>query len=203
MLPHAQVEENTVSTLPSNFFVNNLLATMALTNDKPTAKKIVCESCDNEDASQSHCSECGIFLCQYCTEFHKRSRLMKHHKLLTMEELKSNPGPQKIAEKIRCPKHKEEVIKLFCKTCQITICRDCTIVDHQGHKYGFVEEVAFGEKQKIRENLNEVKQRKGRVVEGIEILKKFNESVEAKKKSTISEISEHFDELVKAVESRK
>ncbi|CAB4028544.1 tripartite motif-containing 45-like [Paramuricea clavata] len=176
---------------------------MALTNDKPAAKKILCDSCDSEEAAQSRCNECGIFLCQYCTEFHKRSRSMKHHELVTMEQLKSNPGPQNIAEKIRCPKHKEEVIKLFCKTCQTTICRDCTIVDHRQHEYGFVEEVAVEEKRHLQSNLNEVKQRKGRVAQGIANLKKFDEDLEAKKTSTISEISQHFDQLVKAVESRK
>jgi hypothetical protein len=176
---------------------------MALTNDKPAAKKILCDSCDSEDAAQSRCNECGIFLCQFCTEFHKRSRSMKHHELMTMEQLKSNPGPQNIAEKIRCPKHKQKAIKLFCKTCQTTICRDCTIVDHRQHKYGFVEEVAVEEKRHLQSNLNEVKQRKRRVAQGIANLKKFNEGLEAKKKSTISEISQHFDQLVKAVESRK
>ncbi|CAB4044013.1 tripartite motif-containing 45-like [Paramuricea clavata] len=176
---------------------------MTLTNDKPSAKKIVCDNCDSEGPAQGRCNECGIFLCQYCSEFHKRSRPTKHHELVTMEQLKSNPGPQNIAEKIRCPKHKEEVIKLFCKTCQTTICRDCTIVDHQGHKYGFVEEVAVEEKRHLQSNLNEVKQRKGRIAQGIVNLKKFNEGLEAKKKSTISEISQHFDQLVKAVESRK
>jgi hypothetical protein len=128
---------------------------------------------------------------------------MKHHELMTMEQLKSNPGPQNIAENIRCPKHKEEVIKLFCKTCQTTICRDCTIADHRQHEYRFVEEVAVEEKRHLQSNLNEVKQRKGRVAQGIVNLKKFNEGLEAKKKSTISEISQHFDQLVKAVESRK
>ena len=120
-----------------------------------------------------------------------------------MQELISNPAPQTIAEKMRCSKHKEEIIKLFCKTCQTTICRDCTIVDHQGHKYEFVEEVAVDEKQKISEDLNRVKERKTRVVEGILNLKKFNESLDAKKKSTISEIHQHFDELTKAMEYRK
>ncbi|CAB4041300.1 tripartite motif-containing 45-like [Paramuricea clavata] len=176
---------------------------MALTNDKPSAKKIVCDNCESEDPAQSRCNECGIFLCQYCSEFHKRSRPTKHHELVTMEQLKSNAGPQNIAEKMRCPKHKEEVIKLFCKTCKTTICRDCTIVDHQGHKYGFVEEVAVEEKRHLQRNLNEVKQRKGRIAQGIVNLKKFNEGLETKKTSTISEISRHFDQLLKAVESQK
>ena len=120
-----------------------------------------------------------------------------------MEELKSNPGPQKIAERIRCPKHKDEIIKLFCKTCQTTICRDCTIVDHRQHEYGFVEDVAVEKKQHLQSNLEEVKERKERVVQGLINLKKFNESLEAKKMATVSEIEHHFDKLVKAVESRK
>ena len=128
---------------------------------------------------------------------------MKHHDLLTIEEMKSNPGAQKIAKIVRCSKHKDEIIKLFCKTCQRTICRDCTIVDHQGHKYGFVEDVAEEEKQKIRQNLNDVKQRKDRVVEGIVNLEEFKESVEAEKKSTILEINRHFDEFIRSVQLKK
>ena len=135
MLLHAQVDENTVSALPSNFFVNNLLATMTLTSE-------ICDNCESGDSAQCRCNDCGIFLCQFSTESHKRSRSTKQHEMLSMEEFKSNPGPQKIAEKIRCSKHKDEIIKLFFKTCQTTICRDCTIVDHRQHEYGFVEDVA-------------------------------------------------------------
>ncbi len=101
-----------------------------------------------------------------------------------MEELKSNPGPRKMAEKIRCPKHKKEVIKLFCKTRQITICGDCTIVDHRQHENGFVEEVAAAEKQHLQRNLNQVKQRKGRVAQGIVNLRNFNRRLDERFIST-------------------
>ena len=176
---------------------------MALTDDKPTAKKILCNNCDSEDAAQSRCNDCGIFLCLFCTVSHKRYRSTKHHEVLSMQKLKSNPAPQTISERMRCSKHKEEMIKLFCKTCQTTICRDCTIVDHQGHKYGFVDEVAADEKRKIDEDLKRVKERKSRLVEGLVNLAEFNEILKAKKKSTIFEIHQHFDELTKAVEYRK
>ena len=179
------------------------MATLELSNDEPTAKKIVCESCDKEDAAQSRCNDCGIFLCQFCVDFHKRSRSMKNHELLTIEEMKSNPGPHRIAEKVRCSKHKDEIIKLFCRTCQTTICTDCIVIDHQGHKYGFLEDVAEEVRQKIRQNLNDVEQRKGRVVQGIANLEKFKENVEVKQKSTISEINRHFDEFINSVKLKK
>ena len=198
-----QVDENTASTLPSNIFVNNLLATMAITNDDPTTKKILCDNCDSEDTVENRCNECGMFLCQFCTESHKRSRSTKRHKILTIGELKSTIGPQKVAEKVRCSKHQDEVTELFCKTCQTTICRDCIVVDHRGHKYEFVEDVAEEEKQKMIQNLDKVKQRKCKVAQGVVTLKEFNERLETIKNSTLSEINEHFDELTKAVELRK
>ena len=93
--------------------------------------------------------------------------------------------------------------QIICKTCQTTICRDCTIVDHQGHNYGFIDEVAVEEKKRLQSNLNEVKDRKIKLFGGIANLKMFNERLEAKKKFTVSQINDHFDELVKAAESRK
>ena len=65
---------------------------MALTDDQ-TSKKIVCDNCDNGDVAKTRCGECGVFLCHFCTEFHKRSRSTKHHKLTSMEELKTSAGP--------------------------------------------------------------------------------------------------------------
>ena len=191
-----------LSNLPSNFFVNNLLATMALTDDQ-TSKKIVCDNCDSGDVAKTRCEECGVFLCHFCTESHKRYRATQHHKLTSMEELKASAGPASVAEKLRCAKHKEELVKLYCNTCQATICRDCTIVDHQGHKYGFIEDVALGEKQKIQTNLNEVKQRKVRVQQGITSLKRFDEDLVAKKKSVVAGINQHFDELSKVMEAKR
>ena len=176
---------------------------MALTSDQPAGKKVLCVNCDSGDSAQSRCNDCGVFLCQFCTESHKRYRSTKHHQLSTMEELKSIPAPQNIAEKIRCSKHKEEVIKLFCKTCQTTICSDCTIVDHRTHQYGFVEEVAMEEKKHLQSKLNEVKQRKDGLAQGIINLKYFDERLDEHYWSTVLEISGHFDELAEAVELRR
>ena len=194
-----EVDKTTISKLPSNVFVNNLLGKMALTNDKPVAKKLLCDNCVSEDTAKSRCNECGMNLCQFCAEFHKRSRLLKNHELLNMEELEFNPGVQEIAEKVQCSKHKKEIIRLFCKTCQTTACRDCIITDHRQHDSEFLEKVAAEEKQHLQQNLNEVKQRKARVVQGIINLKEFDKILEAKKDSTISKINNHFDELTKSL----
>ena len=58
-------------------------------------------------------------------------------------------------------------------------------------------------KQHLQSNLEEVKERNERVVQELVNLRKFSKSSEAKKMATVSEIEHHFDQLVKAVESRK
>ena len=73
-----------------------------------------------------------------------------------------------IAETIRCTKHKDEIVKLYCTTCQATICRDCTIVDHRQHDFSFVEDVAKEKKEELQKLVEEVKERKKEVSDGLE-----------------------------------
>lgn len=47
-----------------------------------------------------------------------------------------------------CAKHDGKTLKLFCQTCEESICRDCTIIDHQGHRFSFIKEIFVAEKEK-------------------------------------------------------
>ncbi|XP_068729990.1 tripartite motif-containing protein 2-like [Montipora capricornis] len=47
-----------------------------------------------------------------------------------------------------CAKHDGETLKLFCQTCEEPICRDCTIIDHLGHRYSFIKDLFVAEKEK-------------------------------------------------------
>ena len=175
---------------------------MALTDEKKE-QKLQCDNCTDENSAATRCEECASFLCSYCSEFHKKSRPTKHHILTTLQELKSGAGPLSVAEKIRCKKHKEEVIKLYCKTCQSTICRDCTIVEHRTHDYGFIEDVAVVQKEILKQNMNEVQQRQATLQRGIASLKLFDQSLADENAVVIAQVTSHFEELQRVVVSRK
>ena len=100
-----------------------------------------------------------------------------------------------IAETIRCTKHKDEIVKLYCTTCQATICRDCTIVDHRQHDFSFVEDVAKEKKEELQKLVEEVKERKKEVSDGLEKKKGRQERVSERKESTIAEINKYFENL--------
>lgn len=53
--------------------------------------------------------------------------------------------------------HADEILKLFCDSCQKTFCFDCTIVDHRSLKYNFVADVVERERKAIQAVLKEPK----------------------------------------------
>ena len=169
---------------------------------EPDSENIVCDNCDSEEHPETRCQQCTRFLCQFCTESHKRSRDTKTHTLSTLDELRESDLPV-IAETVRCQKHEDEVIKLYCKTCQETICRDCTIVDHRQHDYVFARDVSQEKKDELLRLVGEVKQKRSKMAESLEYLKKLEEIVNESNESTVPKINQYFNDLVSVAKSKQ
>ena len=59
-----------------------------------------------------------------------------------------------------CPKHENRELELYCETCEELICFQCTIQQHNGHKYNLIGEVFEKHKQEIMSSLNPAEQQK-------------------------------------------
>ena len=129
-------------------------------------KPLICEHCDSGDLAVLRCSDCSVFMCEFCVTAHKRINATKGHQLLSLTEVK-RLGSKALVKPVFCVKHTSEVLKLFCDTCQETICRDCTIVDHREHKYNFVADVAERERKSVEACLRRTKAIERAVVKGL------------------------------------
>jgi hypothetical protein len=119
-----------------------------------------------------------------------------------LDELRESDSPV-IAETVRCQKHEDEVIKLYCKTCQETICRDCTIVDHRQHNYVFAKDVSQEKKDELLCLVGKVKQKRSETAESLEYLKKMEEIVNGSNESTVQKIKQYFADLVSVAENNQ
>ncbi|XP_072022987.1 E3 ubiquitin-protein ligase TRIM45-like [Amphiura filiformis] len=122
-----------VKELRTNFFVSKLKErNETLRHLYETDAKIPCTSCDNSDNQAfGRCVECNDFLCKKCVDIHKSLRILKHHHVLILEELRTGKLiMHNLPEQEMCPKHKGEVLRFYCETCDEPMCRDCTVVDH-------------------------------------------------------------------------
>lgn len=54
-----------------------------------------------------------------------------------------------------CEKHDFEVMKFYCQTCKIRICRDCAILDHREHDFVYCKE-NFNSEESLHERLKKL-----------------------------------------------
>ncbi|XP_072022986.1 uncharacterized protein [Amphiura filiformis] len=116
-----------VKELRTNFFVSKLKERNEIMKQLyEKDAKIPCTSCDNSDnQAVGRCVECNDFLCEKCAESHKSLRVLKHHHVLTLEELRTGKlTMHNLPEQEMCPKHKGEVLRFYCETCDEPMCRD-------------------------------------------------------------------------------
>lgn len=89
---------------------------------------------------------------------HKRGRSTKSHHLMNLEEaVEEGPMAVYMSRPSFCKEHNGEMLKLFCETCDKTVCSDCTVVKHQGHKCIFVSDAFENGKNNVRKILSKTK----------------------------------------------
>ena len=153
--------------------MNNLLSVVALHEESET-RKLECDICDTGDPPAKRCTTCSHFLCEFCTQAHRRARNTRSHNLVSLEEAKKM-GSVAVTKPAICKEHDGEVIKLFCDTCEEAICRDCTIVKHRDHKYTFVKDAFSKGKESLLKSLADTKGKADvleRAVKGVLEMKK-------------------------------
>lgn len=56
-----------------------------------------------------------------------------------------------------CDKHHEEIVELYCETCDEPICQACLVIDHRNHSYASIKDVFLRKKTDIAKMMNEAK----------------------------------------------
>ena len=138
ILPSGGVEQ-----LQSAFFVERMkdvhgkLATVA------GKVEATCECC-SEGKAVAFCRQCTDFIRAECVTQHRKMKQFAGHKVTTLEDLKKGgvkDVPLKEAPPPKCEEH-DELKKIFCLDCNRLVCRDCTVIDHNGHSYNFLKKYA-------------------------------------------------------------
>ena len=107
----------------SQYYDNNIL------NKDPMDKS--CSQCDRKINVTSYCVDCKAELCQTCKTRHLRFEAMSEHRIVPIAEAGTHPV---VNVTKFCPKHVTKPIKLSFVPCNLAICVDCKIENHDTHK---------------------------------------------------------------------
>jgi hypothetical protein len=102
-----------------------------------------------------------------------------------------------------CQLHEDEILKFFCETCSVLICRDCVICEHSGHTYSRVEKVADKERADLLSTLEGASGAKTKLDDAIAGGGKIMQQIQAKQKSVEDDVESAFKALFEALQERK
>lgn len=90
----------------------------------------------------AHCYNCSNFLCESCELAHRYMHCFEGHQVASVADLHS--GQQfKVGKTVKCQRHRAENLIYFCRSCNVPICKECTLIEHaKGHEYYYLAEVA-------------------------------------------------------------
>ena len=98
-----------VEELPSHFSAIRLVEIVCL-QEQAGSKKVtpICQNCDDQEKAVSSCSECVIFLCEFCEKYRKKTKATKEHKIISLDEMRRGTSEVTavLQEKVEmCPTH--------------------------------------------------------------------------------------------------
>ena len=130
--------------LPTNIIIAKMKDEKLARDKLKTAKQvqIQCTNCTRTLRNAvARCVACDDFMCQRCLESHNMIRALKQHLVITIDEFHMGKVPQRsgLPQADMCPTHKGEILRFYCETCGVVMCRDCTVVDHPRPEHRYVD----------------------------------------------------------------
>ena len=198
---------NGVSGLRPAFHVHHLFEIQdALQKVKQgqEGQKTLCEKCQKKEAN-GFCRDCGKFVCEACIEIHKTWEEYTSHKLISLEQLKSDATEIVTPTKktLYCSKHPGKELDLFCESDQELICQHCIVSAHRDHQYDLVTMVFPKHRDAIAIQLEPVRQQLNTVNKAIQDLGTARDQIMDQQAAIEADIRRKIEQLHEALEDRK
>ena len=217
----AQLSESGVDCLPSNFFINNILDVVVSSHDDDFDAMVeleglprMCSSCDEGSHATSRCKDCNEYLCDNCVSAHQRVRLTKDHYIVRLafnsgystSKMQPSPSPiQPVSDRPPsfCDHHENEVLRLYCDTCSGAICRECTMNQHTGHSFIYLQDAVENAKTVTLKLLADAKAGMKAIEESIQLTQNLAERVEVRAQAVATEVRQTTRRHMAALEERE
>ena len=143
-----------------------------------------CDVCERDWlTAQFHCIDCDQDICRFCIHSHRLETHEEPPKILRFEK---NTDRFQVSSNKSCEKHKDEVLQLFCSTCQEAICISCSCDTHKRHYVIPISAKLQESKTYLQLELDRLTSEKRKIMSTINAIEKVkNEVLEVSKNSML------------------
>ena len=186
----------TLETLPNCFHMKNLLDILAI--KECNKAKVTCGNCETKREEAAYCFHCGKFWCNDCLNGHNILRENKEHRVLALTDFEDKDFEHVLKRPVFCQKelHDKEVLKFYCKECNVPVCQTCVIVEHNKHDVEHLEVAAREVKGSIACKLDVAKESSNTISNCIRKLEKKSLLLEHRTKISKEQIHEIVNSLI-------
>lgn len=193
-----------VAALLPDFAVKSVIEAL----DDP---KVHCTSCKSQTSNAvARCYDCNHYLCPNCVMAHQFMHCFEGHRVMTLptdavkDESKNGLGSP--TEKIvPCPRHKLEALKYFCRTCNVPVCKECTMIDHPAnlHECEHLSEVGSKQVEILNQTIQESKAKATDIRNMLKTLEHSSGRLQVQYHKAQNEINDTFQFYRSMLEERK
>lgn len=213
-----------------NFFINNILDVVGSHDEEYEKGELerkelgvtqtpMCSSCDEGSKASSQCRDCNEYLCGNCVRAHQRVRLTKDHFIIRLgpegtlgsavgppHKAQPSPSPiQPVSDRPPsfCELHDSEVTRLYCDTCGQAICRECTVAEHGGHSFIYLQDAVETAKSVTLKFLADARAGMKALEESIQVTQSMAERVEHRAQAVVTEVRSTTRRHMTSLEERE
>ena len=193
------IPEGGVNVIPQNLHLGFEVEVAGYISKIGSGGEKSCDACidGGKGPAVVFCCACGQFLCTFCHEHHKSSKIFHHHQMvgLDQESVRVLPSIMTSTE--------EHETKIYCETCQRLVNRDSAPVLHNHHRFADVCNIAKFRRDEMRKALVCAQEMIPKLTSAIGDKDKMSEQVENSRENATLLINQAFEQLHQAIEERK
>ncbi|XP_038161892.1 tripartite motif-containing protein 16-like [Cyprinodon tularosa] len=154
------------------------------------AEDVACDVCTGRKLKAiKSCLACLASYCEKHLQPHKNSAPLRKHKLVEPSE--------NLQENI-CSRH-DEVMKMFCRTDQKSICYLCSLEEHKGHNTVSAAAERTERQRELRERRGKIQQRVQDREKDVKLLQQKVEAINYSAEKTVEDSEKIFTELIRLI----
>ncbi|XP_076111511.1 uncharacterized protein LOC143079805 [Mytilus galloprovincialis] len=157
-----------------------------------------CSLCDEQNGAY-YCYECQQSLCTICCKKHGKIPSLRGHTVADINTIDLST----VNKKSQCTEHEKEFL-FYCVQCDAFICSLCVTSTHFTHRFSQITEIVVKEREKAKENIEELKLKIDEIASLQEKIKTHHyEQLHVKSKQCIEHIESVSKDLQAFIESKK
>lgn len=148
-----------------------------------------CDTC--EDTAKHFCKNCHDRLCDRCKDIHSKSKATFDHEvvLLTFESLNfSTECPSSYV----CKWHPKFRASIGCEKCEVPVCDQCLLGEHNGHNVIAIVQLFQYKKEKLDQKLASIRSELPKYESELEIVRRRQTEVSKNKDIVKKQIDDYF-----------